>query len=76
MLTDFQIKRLQQTLSRLEQDIPLLNMRVRDLSMERQESARQFAIAAIDQGRQELARMIEERDLHWPLAGTPCEPAD
>jgi len=73
---DFQIMRLRQTLNRLEQDIPLLNMRVRELSREQQESARRFAEAAIEQGRRELARMVEEREMRWPWAGTPCEPAD
>jgi hypothetical protein len=76
MTGDFQIMRLQQTLHRLEQDIPLLNMRVRELSMERQESARRFAEAAIEHGRQELARLVEERETRWPWTGAPCEPAD
>ena len=75
-MTDFHINRLRQTLSRLEQDMPLLNMRVRDLSLERQESARNFAEAAIAQGRLELSRMMEEREMRWPFTGTPCEPAD
>ena len=75
MQTDFQIKRLRQTLSRLEQDMPLLNLRVRELSQERQLSAVRFAEATIEQARMELARMMEEREMRWPT-GIPCEPAD
>ena len=44
MLTnDFRIAKVQRTLRWFEDDIPLLNMRVKELSKERQESARQFA---------------------------------
>jgi len=50
MLTnDFRIAKVQRTLRWFEEDIPLLNMRVRELSKERQESAKQFAAALIDQ---------------------------
>jgi len=76
MPTDFHINRLQQTLSRLEQDMPRLNLRVRELSPEGQQSARRFAEATIVHARQELARMMAERDLRWPSTGAPCEPAD
>ncbi len=42
MLTnDFRIAKVQRTLRWFEEDIPLLNMRVKELSKERQESARQ-----------------------------------
>ena len=66
MLTkDFRIARVQKTLRWFEEDIPLLNMRVKELSKERQESARQFAAAVIDQTRAELERLLREqpRDL-------------
>ena len=43
--TAYRISRVQKTLRWFEQDIPLLNMRVKDLSAERQQSARQFAAA-------------------------------
>jgi len=78
MLTkDFRIARVQRTLRWFEEDIPLLNMRVKELSKERQESAKQFAAALIDQTRAELTRLLQERppdiaDPHEP----PCEPAD
>jgi hypothetical protein len=60
-----------------EEDIPLLNMRVKDLSAERQRSARQFAAAVVSQTRAELDRLLKEQ----PVPGcepddVPCEPAD
>jgi hypothetical protein len=78
MLTnDFRIAKVQKTLRWFEQDIPLLNMRVRELSQERQESARKFAAAVIDQTRAELERLLREqpRDMQNSSAA-PCEPAD
>jgi len=60
-----------------EQDIPLLNMRVKELSKERQESARQFAEALIDQTRAELERLLQEQPQEMVDASeAPCEPAD
>jgi hypothetical protein len=62
MLTnDFRIAKVQKTLRRFEEDIPLLNLRVKDLSKERQESAKQFAAALIDQTRAELERLLREQ---------------
>jgi len=74
---DFRIARVQRTLRWFEQDIPLLNMRVKELSKERQELARKFAAAVIDQTRAELERLIREREAETgEPAETPCEPAD
>ena len=78
MLTnDFRIAKVQRTLRWFEEDIPLLNMRVRELSKERQESARRFAAAVIDQTRAELERLLQEQphDIH-DSDDKPCEPAD
>jgi len=78
MLTnDFRIAKVQRTLRWFEEDIPLLNMRVRELSKERQESARRFAAAVIDQTRAELERLLQEQphDMH-DSDDMPCEPAD
>jgi len=78
MLTnDFRIAKVQRTLRWFEEDIPLLNMRVKELSKERQESARKFAAAVIDQTRAELQRLLQEQphDAHDP-SEMPCEPAD
>jgi hypothetical protein len=75
--TTYRIDRVQKTLRWFEQDIPLLNMRVKDLSAERQRSAQQFAAALIKQTRAELDRLLEEQPEVGPEAvGGPCEPAD
>jgi hypothetical protein len=78
MLTnDFRIAKVQRTLRWFEDDIPLLNMRVKELSKERQDSARQFAAALIDQTRAELERLLQERPQEMVDASeAPCEPAD
>lgn len=74
---DFRIARVQRTLRWFERDIPLLNMRVKELSKERQESARKFAAAVIDQTRAELERLMRERTAaSSEPAEPPCEPAD
>jgi hypothetical protein len=74
---DFRIAKVQRTLRWFEQDIPLLNMRVRELSKERQESAKKFASAIIDQTRAELERLIRQREAETDEpAQAPCEPAD
>jgi hypothetical protein len=74
---DFRIAKVQRTLRWFEEDIPLLNMRVKELSKERQESARQFATAVIDQTRAELERLLQEQpsDMN-DSSDAPCEPAD
>ena len=75
--TAYRIHRVQNTLRRIEADIPLLNMRVKDLSAERQNSARQFAEALVLQTRAELHRLLEEKPEAGSDAGdAPCEPAD
>jgi len=78
MLTNnFRIARVQKTLRWFEQDLPLLNLRVKDLSKERQESAKRFAAAVIRETRAELKRLLDEppADAAHP-AEPPCEPAD
>jgi hypothetical protein len=75
--TAYRITRVQKTLRWFEEDIPLLNMRVKDLSAERQRSARQFAAAVVSQTRAELDRLLEEQPAAGYEAGeAPCEPAD
>jgi hypothetical protein len=77
MTHDFRIAKVQRTLRWFEQDIPLLNMRVKELSIERQESARKFASAVIDQTRAELERLMRERQVELSdSSDPPCEPAD
>lgn len=78
MLTnDFRIAKVQRTLRWFEEDIPLLNMRVKELSKERQESARKFAAAVIDETRAELERLLRESPIEVSESDEPpCEPAD
>ena len=74
---DFRIAKVQRTLRWFEQDIPLLNMRVKELSKERQESARKFATAVIDSTRAELERLLREQPQdRSDSIEVPCEPAD
>ncbi len=73
----FRIAKVQRTLEYFENDVPLLNMRVKELSRERQESAKRFAAAVIDQTRAELHRLLQEQPDEQNDAGDPpCEPAD
>lgn len=73
----FRIAKVQRTLEYFESDVPLLNMRVKELSRERQESAKKFAAAVIDQTRAELQRLLQEQPEDQNDAGEPpCEPAD
>jgi hypothetical protein len=73
----YRIARVERTLRRFEEDIPMLNLRVKDLSAERQRSAQQFAAALISQTRAELNRLHEELPRAGAEAGeAPCEPAD
>jgi hypothetical protein len=75
--TAYRISRVQKTLRWFEQDIPLLNMRVKDLSAERQQSARQFAAALIDQTRAELQRLLKEQpEAELDGEDLPYVPAD
>lgn len=77
MTNDYRIARVQRTLRWFEEDVPLLNMRVKELSSERQEAARQFAAAVIDQTRAELERLLREKPQEMDdCSQIPCEPAD
>jgi hypothetical protein len=77
MTHEFRIARVQRTLRWFEDDIPLLNLRVRELSKERQESAKEFAAAMIAQTRAELERLLHEQPaISENTDQAPCEPAD
>jgi ApbE superfamily uncharacterized protein (UPF0280 family) len=77
MLTnDFRIAKVQKTLRWFEEDIALLDMRVKMLSKERQESARKFADAVIQETRAELERLLRENPEANDASGAPYEPAD
>ena len=74
---EFRIARVQKSLRWFEEDIPLLNMRVKELSAERQASARRFAEAVLLQGRAELEKLLQECPNDNPHDDDiPCEPAD
>ena len=73
---NMKIARVQRTLRWLEEDVPLLNVRVKDLSPERQKIAKRFAASMIDHTRAELERLIEEHAEEADGAESPCEPAD
>lgn len=74
---DFRIARVRKSLRWFEEDIPLLNMRVKELSVERQESARRFAAAVIHHTRTELEKLLQQRrEGSLNPAEPPCEPAD
>jgi hypothetical protein len=74
--SDVKIARVERTLRWLEDDVPLLAMRVQDLSPERQTLAKRFAARMIDQARAELERLLQERTLAVEDADFTCEPAD
>jgi len=78
MLTnELRIAKVQRTLRWFEEDVPLLDMRVKDLSKQRQESARKFAAAMIDQTRAELERLLRQQSLETEdSTEAACEPAD
>jgi hypothetical protein len=73
----YRISRMQKTLQHFEEDMPFLNMRVKDLSAERQKSAKLFAAALISQTRAELDRLLTEQpEIESEPGEVPCEPAD
>ena len=77
MLTnEFRIAKVEKTLRWFEQDIPLLDMRIRELSKERQESARKFQAAMIALTRAELNRLLEQRPNDENGSEVSSEPAD
>jgi hypothetical protein len=76
LIEDMRIARVRRTLRWLEDDAPLLAMRVRELSPERQKLAKRFAANMIDHTRAELERLMEERAKEVDESEFPCEPAD
>ena len=74
---EFRIDKVQRTLRWFEDDVPFLNMRVKELSKERQDSARNFIAAMIARTRAELERLQRELPNHADDGSEPpCEPAD
>jgi hypothetical protein len=58
---EFRIDRAQKLLRMIEQDAPLLAVRVAPLSPERQESAKSYAAQLARHTRAELKRLLEEK---------------
>jgi hypothetical protein len=74
---EFRIAKVQRTLRWFEDDVPFLNMRVKELSKERQDSARNFIAAMIARTRAELDRLQRELPTNGDDGSEPpCEPAD
>ena len=73
---EFRIAKVEKTLRWFEQDIPLLNMRIRELSKEGQESARKFLAAMIARTRAELDRLLEQGPEDENASAAPWEPAE
>lgn len=72
---ELRIARVERTLRWLEEEVPLLALRVKDLSAERQKVAKEFAASMIDHTRAELDRLRAEAPLSQDDS-SPCEPAD
>ena len=74
---EFRIAKVQRTLRWFEDDVPLLSLRVKDLSKERQDSARNFVAAMIARTRAELEQLQQEQPSNLDDGSEiPCEPAD
>lgn len=58
---DEKIERTQRLLRRLEEDQPLLAVRVAELTPDHQKAAKHFAALLLDQTRAELQRLREKR---------------
>lgn len=76
MLTvETRIDRAERLLRMLEEDIPLLAIRVADLAPEHQQSAKDYAAYLTEQARAQLEKLVDERHPWDPEDPTP-EPAD
>ena len=71
---DEKIERTQRLLKRLEEDEPLLAVRVAELGREHQESAKRFAARLLDETRAELQRLLDRRSLNYdPYLPAPAD---
>lgn len=69
------IHRTQRLLQRLEQDAPLLAIRVAELTPERQQSAKRYAAQLTAQARAELEKLRQEASL-WSHIDSAPQAAD
>jgi hypothetical protein len=61
---DARISRAQRLLRMLEEDAPLLAVRVRDLTPERQQSTKEYAARLTAEARAELLKLIQQ-STYW-----------
>ena len=71
---EYRIERVRKSLRWFEDDVPLLNIRVKELSRERQDSARKFAAAVIGRTRAELIKLLEEQTVQFNNSQSSDEP--
>ena len=69
------IDRAQRLLRMLEQDAPLLAVRVAGLTPEHQQSAKSYAAQLVAHARAELEKLLEEGS-YWDYNDTTPHPAD
>lgn len=69
------IDRAEQLVRMLEEDAPLLGVRVAELTAERQQSAKSYAARLTAEARAELAKLLEEKSL-WDWTDTTPHGAD
>jgi hypothetical protein len=69
------IDRAQRLLRMLEQDAPLLAVRVAELTPERQQSAKNYAAQLTAQARAELEKLLQEGS-YWDSNDHTPQPAD
>ncbi len=69
------IDRAQRLLRMLEQDAPLLAVRVSELTPERQQLAKAYAAQVTAQARAELEKLLEEGS-YWDSTDPTPQPAD
>jgi hypothetical protein len=69
------INRAQRLLRRLEQEAPLLAIRVADLTPERQQSAKSYVARLTERARMELEALLEQ-GTHWDHHDSTPQAAD
>jgi hypothetical protein len=72
---DVKIDRAQRLLRMLEQDVPLLALRVAELAPERQQSAKSYAEQLIAHTRAEIEKLSRQKNV-WMAADSTPHPAD
>jgi len=68
---DLRVERAERLVRMLEQDAPLLAMRLAPLSRERQDSAKTYAAELVSRARAELKRLREEKAFYEVVESGP-----